>query len=58
MTSGNTYTNVHTANFPNGEIRGQIVLVAAVAEDDHGNGNGNDNGNGNGNGSDNHDGPR
>jgi hypothetical protein len=37
MTSGNTYTNVHTANFPNGEIRGQVHLVAAGGEvDDHG----------------------
>jgi hypothetical protein len=24
--SGSTYVNVHTANFPNGEIRGQVVL--------------------------------
>ncbi len=24
--SGNTYVNVHTANFPNGEIRGQVQV--------------------------------
>ena len=24
--SGNTYINVHTANFPNGEIRGQVTV--------------------------------
>ena len=39
MTSGGTYTNVHTMNFPNGEIRGQVLLVAAAGEDDHGNDN-------------------
>jgi hypothetical protein len=32
LTSGGAYTNVHTANFPNGEIRGQVLLVAAVGE--------------------------
>jgi hypothetical protein len=25
LTSGNAYVNVHTKNFPNGEIRGQLV---------------------------------
>jgi hypothetical protein len=35
MTSGDTYTNVHTTNFPSGEIRGQVLLVAAAGEDDH-----------------------
>jgi CHRD domain len=24
--SGNTYVNVHTANFPSGEIRGQVKV--------------------------------
>ena len=24
--SGNTYVNVHTANFPNGELRGQVAV--------------------------------
>jgi hypothetical protein len=41
MTPGSAYTNVHTANFSNGEIRGQVRLVAAAGEDDHGNGNDN-----------------
>jgi hypothetical protein len=38
MAAGGTYTNVHTANFPDGELRGQVVLVAAVGDDDNGNG--------------------
>jgi hypothetical protein len=25
LNSGNTYANIHTTNFPGGEIRGQIV---------------------------------
>ena len=33
MTAGSAYTNVHTGNFPNGEIRGQVHLVAAAGED-------------------------
>jgi hypothetical protein len=44
MTSGGTYTNVHTANFPNGEIRGQVFLVAATGEVENGQGNNSDNG--------------
>ena len=44
MTSGGTYTNVHTANFPNGEIRGQVFLVAATGEVENGQGNNGDNG--------------
>jgi hypothetical protein len=32
LSSGGAYTNVHTSNFPNGEIRGQVLLVAAVGE--------------------------
>jgi hypothetical protein len=31
MTSGNTYVNVHSVNFPNGEIRGQLVMVPEPA---------------------------
>jgi hypothetical protein len=27
LNSGNTYANIHTANFPGGEIRGQIAQV-------------------------------
>ena len=50
MTAGSAYTNMHTANFPNGEIRGQVRLVVAAGEDDHGSDN-----TGNGNGNDNHD---
>ena len=38
MTAGGTYTNVHTANFADGELRGQVVLVAAADGEDHGNG--------------------
>jgi hypothetical protein len=34
MTTWNTYTNVHTSNFPNGEIRGRILLVEAEEEID------------------------
>ena len=44
MTSGGTYTNVHTSNFPNGEIRGQVFLVAATGEVENGQGNNGDNG--------------
>ena len=39
--SGNAYSNVHTANFPNGELRGQVRPLGAVAraahdaDDDH-----------------------
>jgi hypothetical protein len=32
MTSGSTYTNVHTSNFPDGEIRGPIRLVVSTGE--------------------------
>ena len=32
MATGGTYTNVHTSNFPDGEIRGQIRLVASGGE--------------------------
>jgi hypothetical protein len=32
LSSGGAYTNVHTSNFPNGEIRGTVLLVAAVGE--------------------------
>ena len=46
MSASAAYTNVHTTNFPNGEIRGQVVLVAAVGEGDNGN-HGNDNSQGN-----------
>jgi hypothetical protein len=41
MTAGSTYTNVHTSNFPDGEIRGQVLLVTAVGEPEHENGQGN-----------------
>ncbi|MCU1252286.1 MAG: sorting protein, partial [Edaphobacter sp.] len=27
LNSGNTYANIHTTNFPGGEIRGQIVSL-------------------------------
>jgi hypothetical protein len=49
MTSGGAYTNVHTSNFPNGEIRGQVLLVASVGEheNDQGENNQGDNGNDN-----------
>jgi len=36
MTASAAYSNVHTANFPNGEIRGRVVLVAA-SEGNHDN---------------------
>ena len=32
MTTWNTYTNVHTSNFPNGEIRGRVLLVESEEE--------------------------
>jgi hypothetical protein len=32
MTTWNTYNNAHTANFPSGEIRGRVLLVAAEEE--------------------------
>jgi len=32
MTTWNTYTNVHTGNFPNGEIRDRVLLVEAEEE--------------------------
>jgi hypothetical protein len=37
MSSGGAYTNVHTTNFPNGEIRGQVRLVAASSAGDEDN---------------------
>jgi hypothetical protein len=40
MSSGGAYTNVHTANFPNGEIRGQVRLVAAGGDGDNQDGDG------------------
>jgi hypothetical protein len=55
MTAGGTYTNVHTANFPDGEIRGQVVLVAAAGDENNGNGNGDNSQGDNGQGNDNHD---
>jgi hypothetical protein len=49
MSSGGTYTNVHTSNFPDGEIRGQVLLVTTIGEPEFQNGQGNnqqgDNGN-------------
>jgi hypothetical protein len=53
MTSGGAYTNVHTSNFPNGEIRGQVFLVAATGEMENGQGN---NSQGNNDQGDNHQG--
>jgi hypothetical protein len=44
MTSGGTYTNVHTSNFPDGEIRGQVFVVAATGEVENSQGNNGDNG--------------
>jgi hypothetical protein len=41
LTSGGTYTNVHTSNFPNGEIRGQVLLVAALGESENNQGDNN-----------------
>ena len=41
MTAGATYTNVHTSNFPDGEIRGQVLLVTALGEPEHENRQGN-----------------
>ena len=35
MRSGNAYVNVHTANFPNGELRGQVHPLGAVARAAH-----------------------
>jgi hypothetical protein len=37
MSSGAAYTNVHSASFPNGEIRGQVRLVAAAGASDQDN---------------------
>jgi hypothetical protein len=54
MTAGGTYANVHSQEFPNGEIRGQVVLVG-VAEVEQNNGGDNNQGNdnsGNGNNDD------
>jgi hypothetical protein len=53
MSTRTAYTNVHTANFPNGEIRGQVLLVSAVGEPETGQGNNGDDHHDNGN--DNHD---
>jgi hypothetical protein len=52
LTSGGTYTNVHTSNFPSGEIRGQVLLVAALGEAENSQG---DNNQGDNNQGDNHD---
>jgi hypothetical protein len=49
MSASAAYTNVHTSTFPDGEIRGQVLLVAAAGEQ------GNDNDQGNNGGDDNHD---
>jgi CHRD domain len=32
LNSGQTYANIHTANFPGGEIRGQLAAAAAAPE--------------------------
>lgn len=34
LVAGNIYVNVHTANFPGGEIRGQMSLTGTVPADD------------------------
>jgi hypothetical protein len=52
MSAGGTCTNVHTTNFPDGELRGQVVIVAAAGDDDNGNG---DHGNGDNNQGGDHD---
>jgi hypothetical protein len=49
MSSGGAYTNVHTSNFPGGEIRGQVLLVAAVGESEYENNQGNNNNQGDNN---------
>jgi hypothetical protein len=54
LSSGGAYTNVHTSNFPNGEIRGTVLLVAAVGEPENDQGDNNQGDNGNDN-HDNHD---
>jgi hypothetical protein len=41
MSSGGAYTNVHTSNFPNGEIRGTVLLVASLGEHENGQGDNN-----------------
>jgi hypothetical protein len=56
MTASAAYTNVHTSTFPDGEIRGQVLLVAVAGEQGNENGQGNNGQGNNGNqGNDDHD---
>jgi hypothetical protein len=38
MRSGGTYVNVHTTNFPGGELSGQVHIVGGKVDRGHGNG--------------------